>query len=63
MTRNEGKFDRAVRIVLGLVLLTLFFVGQKTWIGLFGVIPLVTGILGYCPLYKLLGLRTCPVRP
>ncbi len=60
MTRNEGMLDRVVRIVLGLALLALFFVGPQTWLGLIGIVPLVTGLLGFCPLYRLLGLSTAP---
>jgi hypothetical protein len=59
---NEGSLDRGVRIVLGLVLLTLFFVGPKTPWGLVGVIPLLTGALGSCPLYRLFGISTCTGR-
>jgi hypothetical protein len=60
MNRNEGTIDRTIRLVLGLALVSLVFVGPGTWIGLFGFIPLVTGIVGYCPLYQLIGVRTCP---
>jgi hypothetical protein len=63
MTHNEGTVDRVVRIVLGLVLLSLIFVGPHTWFGLLGLVPLVTGAVGFCPLYRVLGLRTCPVNP
>ncbi len=59
--RNEHPIDRAVRIVLGLVLLTLVFVGPKTLWGLFGLIPLATGLLGSCPLYRVCGLTTCSI--
>jgi hypothetical protein len=62
MTLNEGTLDRAVRVVLGLALLALVFVGPHTWMGLFGLIPLVTGLVGFCPLYRLLGLRTRPMQ-
>ncbi len=58
MTRNEGTLDRVVRVVLGAALLALFFVGPQTWLGLVGVIPLLTGLVGFCPLYRLLGLST-----
>ena len=58
MKRNEGTLDRAVRIVLGLALLSLVFVGPQTWLGLVGLVPLVTGLAGFCPIYHLLGLRT-----
>jgi len=58
MNRNEGTLDRVVRVVLGLALLALVFVGPKSWWGLIGLVPLVTGLVGYCPLYGLLGFRT-----
>lgn len=59
MIRNEGNVDRIVRIVLGLGLVALVFVGPKTPFGWVGLIPLATAIAGYCPLYQLLGIRTC----
>jgi hypothetical protein len=58
MTLNEGTLDRVIRVVLGIALLSLAFVGPKTWIGLVGVVPLLTGIVGFCPLYRLVGIRT-----
>jgi hypothetical protein len=60
MTRNEGSWDRSLRVVLGLVGLSLVFVGPQSLWGLFGLIPLATGLAGYCPLYQLVGLSTCP---
>lgn len=63
MTRNEGTIDRAVRIVLGLGLLSLVFVGPQTWLGLIGLVPLLTGVVGFCPLYRVIGLRTCSTDP
>ncbi len=57
--KNEGTIDRAVRVVLGLVLLSLMFVGPKTMWGAIGLIPLLTGLVGFCPLYRLVGLSTC----
>jgi Protein of unknown function (DUF2892) len=61
MTRNVGAIDRALRIVLGIALLTLLFVleGGARWLGLIGLVPLLTGIAGSCPAYRLLGIRTC----
>jgi hypothetical protein len=50
-----------VRIVLGAGLLALVFLGPQTPWGFVGVVPLVTGLVGFCPLYRLLGLSTCPV--
>ena len=62
MPRNIGPIDKAVRIVLGLVLLSLLFVlqGDLRWVGLIGVMPLLTALVGNCPLYSVLGLSTCP---
>lgn len=61
MSRNEGSIDRALRVIVGLVLLSLVFVGPQTWWGLIGLVPLVTGLIGNCPVYTILGIRTCPV--
>ena len=58
MMLNEGKFDRVVRVVLGLALLAMVFVGPQTWLGWLGLVPLVTGLVGFCPLYRLIGIRT-----
>jgi membrane protein implicated in regulation of membrane protease activity len=58
MLLNEGTVDRVVRVVIGLALLAMVFVGPHTWLGWLGVIPLVTGLVGFCPLYRLMGIRT-----
>ncbi len=55
---NEGTVDRAIRVVVGLVLLSLVFVGPATPWGLVGLVPLLTGIVGFCPLYRLFGIDT-----
>ena len=60
MTRNVGRIDQLLRIIVGLALLTLAFVGPKTPLGYFGLVPLLTGLTGFCPLYTLLGISTCP---
>ncbi|MFT3916074.1 MAG: DUF2892 domain-containing protein [Anaeromyxobacteraceae bacterium] len=57
---NEGTLDRAARIVLGLGLISLVFVGPQTMWGLVGLVPLATGALGFCPLYRVLGISTKP---
>ena len=57
---NVGGIDRTLRIALGVVLLSLLFIGPKTLWGLVGLIPLATGILSSCPLYSLIGVNTCP---
>jgi hypothetical protein len=58
MAQNEGTLDRGVRIVLGLALLSLVFLGPHSWFGLIGLVPLATGLVGFCPLYRVLGIRT-----
>lgn len=62
MKANVGTVDRVIRIVVGLVLIALVFVGPQTPWGWIGVIPLATGLLSSCPLYSLLGLSTCPMK-
>jgi len=56
--RNESAADRGIRIVVGLVGIALVFWGPRSAWGWFGLIPLVTGIIGSCPLYTLLGVAT-----
>ena len=56
---NEGTLDRAIRIIAGLAILSLTVVGPHTLWGLVGAVPLLTGIFGFCPLYRVLGIRTC----
>lgn len=63
LPRNEHTVDRGLRIMLGVALLALTFVGPQTRWGLLGLVPLATGLLGSCPLYTLLGISTCRVRP
>ena len=58
--RNEHNVERVVRIVLGLALLGIVFVGPQTMWGLIGVVPLATGLAGTCPLYSMIGFSTCP---
>ena len=60
MTRNEGAADRGLRVIAGLAILSLVFVGPQTPWAWLGLVPLVTGLVGYCPVYALLGIRTCP---
>jgi hypothetical protein len=58
---NEGTADRVIRVVIGLGLLSIVFVGPQTPWGWIGVVPLATGVLGFCPLYRLVGINTCGV--
>jgi hypothetical protein len=59
LTRNAGSLDRAIRILLGVGLLAIVFVGPRSWIGLIGLVPLLTGVFGFCPLYRIVGVQTC----
>lgn len=56
---NIGTIDRILRVVVGLGLLSLVFVGPQTWWGLIGLIPLVTALIGFCPAYRLIGFSSC----
>jgi hypothetical protein len=63
---NEGMIDRVLRVVVGAGLLIWFLVDQTggAWhyAKLIGAVPLLTGLFGFCPVYALFGLSTCPVR-
>jgi hypothetical protein len=63
MKANVGGIDRVLRIVAGLAILSLVFVleGASRWWGLVGLVPLLTGVVGFCPAYPLLGISTCPM--
>ena len=58
--KNVGGIDKILRIVAGLALISLVFIGPKTLWGLVGLVPLLTGVFGFCPFYPLLGLNSCP---
>lgn len=60
MTTNMGMIDRALRVIVGLILISLVFVGPQTPFGWIGLVPLLTAFIGWCPAYTLLGIRTCP---
>jgi hypothetical protein len=60
--KNEHNIERAIRVVAGLGLLSLVFVGPQTMFGLIGIVPLVTGLIGSCPIYTVLGFSTCPMK-
>lgn len=62
LKQNEGTVDRVLRVALGLAILSLAFIGPKTPWAYFGIIPIVTGAMGVCPVYSLLGINTCPVQ-
>ncbi len=58
MKHNIGSLDRNIRLVIGIALLALVFVGPKTPWGYLGLVPLLTALIGSCPLYSILGLST-----
>jgi len=57
MKTNVGSIDRLIRIVLGVVAIALGFI-FKSWWGVVGVVPILTGVLNYCPAYSLIGVST-----
>ncbi|HAU68027.1 MAG: DUF2892 domain-containing protein [Arenicella sp.] len=62
MITNEGKTDRIIRVLLGLALLSLTVIGPQSMWGLVGLVPLITGVSGMCPIYKVLGISTCSIK-
>jgi len=60
--KNEGTVDRVLRVIVGLAVLSLAFVGPETAWGWVGLVPLVTGLAGTCPVYSILGINTCGIR-
>jgi len=62
MKVNVGTIDRALRIFAGIALIALAFLGTIGAWGYIGVVPLLTGLLGVCPAYSLLGLNTCSLK-
>lgn len=62
MKTNAGNIDRIARVVMGLGLISIAFIGPKTPWGFVGLVPLLTGAIGFCPLYTLLGINTCPMK-
>lgn len=62
MKINEGALDRILRVLIGAGILSLAFVGPQTPWAYLGAIPLLTGLIGFCPAYAILGINTCGVR-
>lgn len=59
MKRNIGNIERVVRVAVGLIILSLVFVGPKSPWAFIGIVPILTGGTGWCPLYTFLGITTC----
>ena len=64
MTTNMGPFDRLLRVIGGVALLAWAFLGTGEWhiLGWIGIVPLATAAIGWCPLYTVIGVSTCPVK-
>ena len=62
MKANVGGVDRVLRIVLGLVLIGLAAMGTVGWWGWLGIVPLATGLVGWCPPYAIFGISTCKMK-
>lgn len=61
MQKNVGGIDKSVRILVGIALLVWAIAGGPVWAWI-GILPLATGLLGWCPAYTLLGIRSCPLK-
>jgi membrane protein implicated in regulation of membrane protease activity len=62
MKSNVGSIDRILRIILGLVLIALAATGTVGWWSWLGIVPLATGLIGWCPPYAIFGLSSCKTR-
>lgn len=62
MNKNVGGIDKILRIVVGLALIGLTVMGVLPVWGYIGIVPVATGLMGWCPIYPLLGLNTCPMK-
>jgi len=62
LKKNVGSVERAIRVIVALVVLSLTFWGPHSLWGLLGIIPLATGFIGWCPPYALLGISTCKMK-
>ncbi len=64
--KNVGTIDRVLRIVVGLALLAAFFLTPATsgwhYLYLIGIVPLLTAVIGSCPLYSIFGISSCPMK-
>jgi hypothetical protein len=63
LLQNEGTFDRSARLIIGLGILSLAFIGPRSAWGYLGLIPIATAIVGLCPFYTLFGTSTYRATP
>ena len=58
--KNVGKIDKIIRIILGLIFLSLLFIleGNLKYLGLIGIVPILTASISFCPIYKIFGIKT-----
>lgn len=61
MKTNVGGIDKILRIVVGIALVAWAILGGPVWAWI-GVLPIITGVMGWCPAYTLIGLNTCPLK-
>lgn len=61
MKKNVGGIDKVLRIIAGVVLIALAATGTVGLWGWIGVVPLLTGLFNFCPLYSVLGMKTCKI--
>ena len=59
MKVNESKAERIIRVAVGVALLSMVVTGPQSLWGLIGIVPLMTGLVGSCPLYTILGISSC----
>jgi Protein of unknown function (DUF2892) len=62
MNCNSGTIDRAARVIAGLALIALAATGSVGAWGYIGVVPLLTGAIGFCPAYAIFGMNTCGIK-
>jgi hypothetical protein len=61
MKANVGNIDKVLRVVAGVAVIG-WGVYAQNWLGAIGIIPLATAAMGWCPLYSMLGIKTCPLK-
>ena len=62
--KNVGSTDKVIRYIIGVALLSVLFIipGNLKFLGLIGLVPILTAAFNFCPLYAILGIKTCPVK-